>query len=63
MESQPRDSNRNTAFMVVALAGGGAAFLIAYFGGRFNSGWPLAAMVAAPALMAIAIAYFVSKVQ
>ncbi len=53
--------NANTAYIWIAVAGSVGSGFIAAYGGRFAGGWPLAAMVAAPALMALGIAVLVGR--
>jgi hypothetical protein len=62
-ESKRGGSGAYEAYVLVALAGAAGTFLVTFFGGRCCSGWPPAAMVAAPAAMAVIIAYSISRTR
>ena len=55
--------NANTAYLWISIAGAAGAAFIATVGGRFNVGWALTAMVAAPAIMAFGIVLLISRAR
>lgn len=64
MDNEPgRGPNKFTAYIWVSIAGAAGSGLVASLGGRFNGGWPLTVMVAAPGVMALLIAFLVSRTR
>lgn len=67
MSEEAKNDSKPNPFVMVALCSGGASAGIAFVGMSLlrtitDAGmWAIAAMVAAPALMGIGVAYFMSK--